>query len=1068
MMSRIDAEVRQSNATESDAQLPVEGLGPEIPTWTALDDSVFEIRGYDRVPPFSSFLPGIGGLHGAPLWAMYVNRGQAVCSFGYEDKDHAIGEFFSATWAYQLTSLYGFRTFLIEGDGNCFEPFADHCVNGRSGVRTMRIQPHAVTLIDENETAGWRMQVDYCAVTDSPVPALCRRVRITNLRPHRRSVRLADGLPLIIPAGVSDFSLKRLRRITEGFIRVSPHKAGGAVYLVPTSMKDEAKVEATQEAVFYGAWLQEDGNPTALELAVDPDAFFSPGSNLLQPDCFVDGTFCPDDQAWMNRLPCAMAMAELDFAPEQTIEFVAYAGLAPNTRMLDEFVASYSRPEFQHQVESKAQALVQDITRPAYARTASKELNGYLRQNFLDNLLRGGIPHLFPSSNGARPVHIYTRRHGDLERDYNDFKVPAHPYSEGAGNFRDILQNRRHDPWFYPESGALEILAFAELIQADGYNPLSVEGYRWQLPDEATARELCPLEERKARDEFVHLTTHPFSPGELLQWRAKHDSSAIDADSWLRNVLTKANAMLSAKPDEDGYWVDHWIYLADMLEAHNAMFPDTHAELLQANVGWFEPRRRVLSRSRRYQAVDGKARQYGALGPRQAGDRTQPWPEVSLASKLVMLAVLKGMTLDPEGRGVEMEAGRPGWNDSLNGLPGVFGSCLSETSSIIRLCDYLLAHREEWGQLEMPSPAAALMRGALPIASAESYDWNAAAELRENFREEVYVQWPIDMQAFDAEEAAKLLEAVREMCRRGVEAARVDNSPLVYTYFMRDGEVDQSDTIDPRPFKAEPLPLYLEGQVYRLRNAKTQEEAREFYSALRKSPLYDRKLHSYMLNMDLTNCTDEIGRARTFSRGIYENESIWLHMSYKILVELVRHGLHEEFFEAARTMLVPFMDPERYGRSIYENSSYIVSSSCPDKRIHGRGFVARLSGSTAEFIHLWLLLSVGAKPFVMNDGELEFRLTPALPAEWFAEEPGHVAWDGEVESLPANSLTCALFGKTLLVYQNDSLLNTFGDDGAKIVGYVVDGERHDGDVLRGSIARAIRDGEVRRLDVLLK
>ena len=76
-------------------------------------------------------------------------------------------------------------------------------------------------------------------------------------------------------------------------------------------------------------------------------------------------------------------------------------------------------------------------------------------------------------------------------------------------------------------------------------------------------------------------------------------------------------------------------------------------------------------------------------------------------------------------------------------------------------------------------------------------------------------------------------------------------------------------------------------------------------------------------------------------------------MEYKYLLELLRSGLYPEFIEAARDALIPFQDPDRYGRSIYENSSFLVSSAYPDEKMHGRGFVARLSGSTAEFISIW-------------------------------------------------------------------------------------------------------------------
>ena len=60
-------------------------------------DGRYRIDNYDEAPAFSSFLPGIGGPNGVPLWCMYVNRAQAVVSFGVENKDNAIAEFLPAT-----------------------------------------------------------------------------------------------------------------------------------------------------------------------------------------------------------------------------------------------------------------------------------------------------------------------------------------------------------------------------------------------------------------------------------------------------------------------------------------------------------------------------------------------------------------------------------------------------------------------------------------------------------------------------------------------------------------------------------------------------------------------------------------------------------------------------------------------------------------------------------------------------------------------------------------------------------------------------------------------------------
>ena len=44
-----------------------------------------------------------------------------------------------------------------------------------------------------------------------------------------------------------------------------------------------------------------------------------------------------------------------------------------------------------------------------------------------------------------------------------------------------------------------------------------------------------------------------------------------------------------------------------------------------------------------------------------------------------MLATLKFATMDMNGLGVEMEGGKPGWNDAMNGLPAMIGSGMSGT-----------------------------------------------------------------------------------------------------------------------------------------------------------------------------------------------------------------------------------------------------------------------------------------------------------------------------------------------------------------------------------------------------
>lgn len=101
-------------------------------------------------------------------------------------------------------------------------------------------------------------------------------------------------------------------------------------------------------------------------------------------------------------------------------------------------------------------------------------------------------------------------------------------------------------------------------------------------------------------------------------------------------------------------------------------------------------------------------------------------------------------------------------------------------------------------------------------------------------------------------------------------------------------------------------------------------------------------------------------------------------------------GLYEEFFKELKDGLVAFMDPDVYGRPPIECSSFIASSAHPDETIHGQGYLARLSGSTAEFLSMWNLMMMGAQPFV------DFQVEDVDSGGSFAPQPTIKASTGEV------------------------------------------------------------------------
>jgi hypothetical protein len=454
----------------------------------------------------------------------------------------------------------------------------------------------------------------------------------------------------------------------------------------------------------------------------------------------------------------------------------------------------------------------------------------------------------------------------------------------------------------------------------------------------------------------------------------------------------------------------------------------------------------------------------------------------------VGLALVKFATLDPLGMGIEMEAGKPGWCDALNGLPGLFGSSLGETYELERMLSFLLEAMAEKraGTVELPIEQVELMEAVVDSLHVwyESGDperdtcyWDTAAGAREAYRASVRLGFDGETKAMSFEELMPVLAAFRAKVRAGIQRAIQMNQlaspgipPTYLTYTVTDYELIADGDGEPlcdeegRPYvkakRFEPtvLPLYLEGPVHALKLQPDVASARELYARVKASDLYDRKLGMYKVNASLKEQTHEIGRARAFTPGWLENESVFLHMEYKYLLEVLRAGLYEEFDEALQRACICFQDPEVYGRSPLENSTFLVSSAHPDESLHGAGFVARLTGATAEFLSMWTTMTAGQKPFFLENGELCLAFRPTLPG-WLFDQGG--------------KLSFTFLGRVAVAYHNPGRRDVNPDDGlssARPVLYLADGRRVEfaGGVIGEPYARMVRAGEIARIDVFLE
>lgn len=251
----------------------------------------------------------------------------------------------------------------------------------------------------------------------------------------------------------------------------------------------------------------EESPHSRLPFIVDPNVVFGSDTVLAYPSRFF-GTegltvdeLMQEPQGTTSRTPCAYTGHKFTLRRGQSISIVSMYGHAAT---LDVFTEQYSpkllTKGYVAKKRAAAVALVNDITSRVTTKTSSNLFDSYIKQNFLDNVLRGGLPlqlggdetrdvdqYAVQQTNSIhRPkiYHAYSRIHGDIERDYNNFNIDTTFFSQGPGNFRDVSQNRRSDVVHTPRVGDFDVRMLLSFVQADGYNPLTVASTLFRVPSD--------------------------------------------------------------------------------------------------------------------------------------------------------------------------------------------------------------------------------------------------------------------------------------------------------------------------------------------------------------------------------------------------------------------------------------------------------------------------------------------------------------------------------------------------------------------------------------------------------
>lgn len=944
----------------------------------------FTINNYGKKSTFASFLPGISGKKGIPIWCYYVNRGQGVVSFGVEDKDHAIMEFYPAHQAYQNVKRTGFRTF-IKKDGYYLESFQNE-----DKPHSMEIGMNTFTIREKDEVNRLDTEVTYFTLPNEKVGALVRKVTITNTDMHDCELEILDGMPSCIPYGVDGVSMKTMGQTTKAWMQVEDEETNVPYFRVRVSMEDSAAVSKVEGGNFAFASLS-DG--TKLKAIVDPDAVFGYDNSLEKAVGFLEGSveeLIEYPQVTANQLPCSFFAVKKNVKAKESITIYEVVGQVVNKKVLHKFINQEFNADYFERKYQTAVTLTEELCKGIETHTGDSRFDTYCKYTYLDNLLRGGYPIKLTKD---KVFYVYSRKHGDLERDYNYFCMLPEFYTQGNGNFRDVNQNRRCDTEFEPFVGDRNIRMFYSLIQLDGYNPLGVEKVTYQLEPKEAQKLAIP-------EDLQEVFTKPFTPGEVFRRLENADISEEEQQKLFENIIEKASETVNGNFGE-GYWCDHWTYNLDLIENYLAVFPEREEEMLyDKNYTWFLSQISINNRQKRYTKTSQGIRQYYALDEKSRRDGSQKLATDkngkvlygTLMEKLLLLCAVKYATLDAYGMGIEMEGGKPGWYDALNGMPGIFGSSMAETCELSRNLAYTIKVLEKYDtQVEMLTEIAGLIKELKKITGEEKNVllqeekvmgfWNKVNDVKEAYRKKTFEGVEGTRVSVSSKELAAILKEWEEVVKAGIDKAyKIGKNifPTYFTYEVTDYE-ETEEGILVKDFEVRTVPYFLEGPVRYLKLEVDKEQKEHLYKEVKSSNLYDKKLNMYKVNANLAAGFYELGRAKAFTPGWLENESIWLHMEYKYLLELLKSGMYEAFFEDFKKAAVPFLNPEQYGRSIYENSSFLASSANPNKSYHGKGFVARLSGSTVEFLQMWQLMMFGSQPFNVQDDKLCLQLAPAIP-----------------------------------------------------------------------------------------
>ena len=288
-----------------------------------LEGKTFVIDDYDRKPAFSSFLPGLAGVKGIPMWTFYTNRGQGMNSFGIDNKGNAIMEFNTANIAFENCTVKGFRTF-VRVDGQYYEPFFGYNDDAK---RQIRMNKNSFKVIERNEAMGIEVKVNYFILPNESIGALVRQVSVKNISGKAMDIEVIDGLPKIITSGINNSEFKELSNLFKSWAYIKNIDNKIPYYTLRASTGDSAEVSDVEGGYYYLTIRDNE----LQDVIYDVDTVYGYDLSLMTAQRFMEGgvdEVLGKEQCFANKVPCGFTPFKETLDADEKLEFDTFIGYA--------------------------------------------------------------------------------------------------------------------------------------------------------------------------------------------------------------------------------------------------------------------------------------------------------------------------------------------------------------------------------------------------------------------------------------------------------------------------------------------------------------------------------------------------------------------------------------------------------------------------------------------------------------------------------------------------------------------------------------------------------------------